>query len=211
MLFGITNSKFDCYRNSVIQSIIRVPPLMKFFGNQFFESQQSPLSFRLFKLAVAVCGNTAPDLRSKIMPKNQDGTVDLTSFNSVLDKITKLQKFGYSEIQHDAVEFLGELLNILSRELIDINKQDEISKLIGIRLENSIKCAVCGKINLIKESDLMLKLSLKGSLVECIESFEKSENVEWKCDFIDCPSYNQVTTAIKQITITRIPDCFIII
>jgi ubiquitin C-terminal hydrolase len=208
MLFGIINTKFNCYLNSAIQTIIRIPPLMKFYGNEFFRAQQSPLSYLLFNFAVAVSGNTSAELRSNIMPKNKDGNVDLTSFKYDVDKITN--NYVNSDIQHDAVEFFNELLAILSKELNELTQEDKIKKFFGLGFKSSTQCNACGKINILEECDLMLKLNLKLSLGECIESFEKPENIEKRCDAIDCSTFNQDTTAIKQTSITRIPECLII-
>jgi ubiquitin C-terminal hydrolase len=207
MLFGIENNRFDCYRNAVIQTIIRVPPLMKFYGSQYFDSQKSPLSLFFFKLAVAVNINTDKIVRTSILPINKEGNADFSEFKCVVDKISN--NYANSNIQHDAVEFFNELLNALSNELIDLNKEDFISNSFGLKYESTTKCSECGKQNLIEESDLMLKLNLSFTLSESIEYFEKLENIEKRCDNIDCPSFDQNTIASKQITITSLPDCFI--
>jgi ubiquitin C-terminal hydrolase len=207
MLFGIENIRFDCYRNAVIQTIIRVPPLMKFYGSQYFDSEKSPLSYFIFRLAVAVNINTEKNLRTSILPINKEGNVDFSEFKFVVDKISN--NYANSNIQHDAVEFFNEILDVLSNELIELTKEDFIRKTFGLKFESSTKCRECGKLNLLEESDLMLKLNLKFTLYESIKSFEKLENIEKRCDNIDCPSFNQNTIASKQITITSLPDCFI--
>jgi ubiquitin C-terminal hydrolase len=217
MLFGLSNSGSMCYQNSAIQTLIRVPNFIKFYATTYFAYDKSPLSYQLFHIAIAINSKNNISL-SNLLAKDENGKVTLENFKGAMDKI--IHNYRDKTIQHDAIEYTSHILNILLEELELGMKQypNIINSIFRITFKNTSTCRKCGIENSLDESDLMLKLNLElyensdnnYTLGECLDSFEKKEEFDKKCDNNKCEFFNTNTKATKQIKIGSLPDAIFI-
>ncbi len=155
---------------------------------------------------------------SNLLAKDENGKMSLENFKGAIDKI--INNYRDKTIQHDAIEFISHILEILSDELdsgID-HYPNIINSTFKLSFISKSTCCRCGKVNSLVESDLILKLNLElnenddnnCTLAKCLQSFEKEEELIKSCDNNECEFHNKNTNATKQIQICSLPDSILV-
>jgi ubiquitin C-terminal hydrolase len=209
---GIINLNNSCYMSTAIQCLLRCPNVMSFYCEELedclFETLPNKFALEIMNIGVASDPKTA--LSTEHLFALEHGKLSPRRLKALIDKYT--ESYINIEMHHDASDFLLELLNLLSNEFIDKEK-NIIKKTFNQKYESTTKCCKCGKHNSVKGECFMLHLNLSETqdsydLESCLKSYEEEEDgVEKYCAKCS-PQSNQKHT--KKLTITHLPQVLFI-
>ncbi|KRX53041.1 Ubiquitin carboxyl-terminal hydrolase 37 [Trichinella sp. T9] len=204
--YGFSNLGNTCYMNAILQALLHQKPFAQELWRAYEKSrlllQPDSLLSHLSNLLRGSNGDLSVNKKDLLL--------------SVKNKIASTARQFYGDSEHDAQEFILQLINQLNDEVRALNKsypENQISNPVFRNFSFAIcsyrKCTKCGHTTCSEEEFVDLPLDLHSklqsfSLQKLVEAFFADGTVNRHCEKCNCDE------AFAQSRITRLPRILVI-
>ncbi|KRZ66462.1 Ubiquitin carboxyl-terminal hydrolase 37 [Trichinella papuae] len=204
--YGFSNLGNTCYMNAILQALLHQKPFAQELWRAYEKSrlllQPDSLLSHLSNLLRGSSGDPSVNKKDVLL--------------SVKNKIASTARQFHGDSEHDAQEFILQLINQLNDEVRALNKsypENQISNPVFRNFSFAIcsyrKCTKCGHTTCSEEEFVDLPLDLHSklqsfSLQKLVEAFFADGTVNRHCDKCNCDE------AFAQSRITRLPRILVI-